>query len=202
MNQRLYDRVAALVSVLLLATLAAGTWYLAEMTNRAPGGGGSAKLAHEPDYFVKNFALTRLNAKGEAVFRMEAKRLEHFPDDDSTEFVLPKLVSLDPEKPLVTLRALRGNSTSQGLETHLHDEVVLTRAGDKGQPSLTVESDYVLLLSEEDVARTNRPVRITYGDSTLTGVGMEFNNGSRQLDVKSQVRGTWVAPPPTPKSNG
>lgn len=199
MNPRVYDRMAALISVLLLAILAAGSWYLADMASRTPGGDGNGKLRHEPDYFVENLALTRLNNRGEAVFRLEAKRLDHYPDDDTTDFVSPTLVSLDPVKPLVTIRAERGHSSTQGLETELLDNVVLTRAATPGNPALKIETDYVLLLSEEDIARTDHPVRITSGDSFLTGVGMEFNNGSRQLDVKSRVRGTWVAPP---KTNG
>jgi lipopolysaccharide export system protein LptC len=198
MKQRVYDRMAAGVSLVLLATLAAGTWYLAEIASRHAAGNAAPKISHEPDYFVERFALTRLNARGDPVFKMSAERLDHFPDDDSTTFVHPLLVSLDPGNPLVTLRADRGMSTTQGLETHLYDNVLLTRAATGGataNPELRIESDYMLLLSEEDVARSDRPVRITYGDSVLTGVGMEFNNGSRRLEVKSQVRGRWVAPP-------
>jgi lipopolysaccharide export system protein LptC len=38
-------------------------------------------------------------------------------------------------------------------------------------------------------------VRITYGTSSLTGVGMEFDNSSRVLNVLSNVRGVWTPPP-------
>ena len=194
MSPRTYDRLAAMMSVLLLVVLAGFTWYLAHVASGGGGGGPSRAAVHEPDYFVERFALTRLNARGEPVYRMSADRMEHFPDDDSSEFVKPHLVSLDPANPLVTVRALRGRATSAGIETHLYDDVRLTRAPFDDNPPLTIETDYVLLLSEEDIARTDRPVKITSGASTLTGVGMEFNNGLRRLDVQSQVRGTWVAP--------
>jgi lipopolysaccharide export system protein LptC len=199
MNQRIYDRLAAGVSLLLLAILAGATYYLAEMSDRGPGGSASRKITHEPDYFVERFAMTRLNSKGEPIFKMSAERLNHFPDDDTSEFVKPLLVSLDPNSPLLTLRSDRGRSTSEGVETHLYDNVLLTRAPIADNPELRIESDYVLLLSEEDIARTHRPVRVTFGDSFLTGVGMEFNNASRQLEVKSHVHGLWIVPP---KKNG
>lgn len=194
MSPRAWDRMAATMSLLLLVVLAGVTWYLAHVASGGDLGGPSRAAVHEPDYFVERFALTRLNARGEPVYRMSADRMEHFPDDDSSEFVHPHLVSLDPAKPLVTVRAQRGRATSEGIETHLYDDVRLTRAPFDDNPKLTIESDYVLLLSEEDIARTDRPVKITSGASTLTGVGMEFNNGLRRLDVQSQVKGTWVAP--------
>lgn len=202
MNPRFYDRLAAAVSVLLLALLATATYYLAEMADRGAPDNSARKMQHVADYFVENFELTRLNARGEPVFRMTGNRLNHYPDDDSVDFIHPVLISLDTAKPLVTLRSERGMSTTGGVETHLYDNVVLTRAGYAGNPPMKVESEYMLLLSEQDIARTDKPVRITYGESVLNGIGMEFNNDTRQLALYSQVRGRWVAPPPKSKKNG
>lgn len=194
MRSRLYDQFAAGISLVLLGILAVVTYYLAEMAGRDPNVGRQRRVTHEPDYFVERFALTRLDANGQPSFSLTAKRLVHFPDDDSTEYLQPMLVSLDPNKPRVTLRADRGMSTSEGVETHLHDNVVLTRAATAGSPELTVKTEYILLLSDEDIARTDRFVRIENGESVLTGIGMEFNNAARQLDVRSNVKGVWFTP--------
>jgi len=194
MKQRLYDRAAAAISVALLAGLAGVSYYLAELSATMRGPDKVRKLTHEPDYFVEKFALIRMNVHGDPVFRMSAQRLVHYPDDDSSEFQQPVLVSLDPDKPLVTLRADRGSATSEGEQTHLYDNVLMTRAAVGDKPELQVRTDYVLVLANEDLARTDRPVRITYGASSLTGVGMEFNNAARVLTVQSRVRGVWAAP--------
>lgn len=194
MSSRLYDQLAAGISLVLLGILAVVTYYLAEMAGRDPNAGKQRKVTHEPDYFVEHFALTRLDAQGQPSFSLTADRLVHFPDDDSTEYVQPRLVSLDPSKPQVTLRAERGTSTSEGVQTHLHDNVVLTRAPTEGSAALTVKTEYILLLSEDDIARTDRFVRIESGESVLTGIGMEFNNAARQLDVRADVKGVWITP--------
>lgn len=194
MNQRLYDRFAAALSVAILAVLAAVSYYLAEFAAQMRMPERAGVVGHEPDYFVDQVAMTRLNRRGEPVYRMSADRLLHYPDDDTSEFHNPVLVSLEPGKPLVTLRADRGRSTSGGERTDLHGDVVLTRAAQDDRPALRVETDHVVLLSLEDVARTDRPVRILYGESSLTGVGMEFNNSTRVLNVLSDVRGVWTAP--------
>jgi lipopolysaccharide export system protein LptC len=193
-KQRFYDRTAAAVSLALLAALAGFSYYLAELSEQYPKTTGDRKLVHEPDYFVEHFVLTRVNAAGDPVYRVSADRMLHYPDDDSTEFLRPVLVSLDPKKPLVTLRADRGEASRRGEQTHLRDNVVLTRAASGDQPEMTLTTDHLLLLTEEDIARTDRPVRIEYGRSSLTGVGMEFNNATRVLTVRSKVRGVWAAP--------
>lgn len=195
MNARIRDRLAAILSIALLAGLAGFSYYLAELSARIDRRPAARGLSHEPDYFVEGLAVTRTNASGAPTFRMSAARLEHFPDDDSTEFRRPVLVSLDPAKPLVTLRAERGRTTGAGQRTDLHDSVVLTRAGQPGQPDLRIETEEVTLLPEQDLARTDLPVRIVHGDSSLTGEGMEFDNAARTLKVRSKVHGVWATPP-------
>lgn len=194
MRQRQYDRIAAGISILLLAGLAAVSFYLAELSSQFERRSMEHGPTHEPDYFVEKLALTRLDKAGNPVFRMSAERMLHYPDDDSSEFERPVLVSLDPGKPLVTLRAERGRATSGGQQTHLYDAVQLTRAAQAGDPALRIDTDYVLLLPDENLARTDRPVHIAWGESTLTGVGMEFDNAARVLKVQSKVRGVWAAP--------
>ena len=194
MQTRFWDRSAAALSVALLAGLAGFSYYLAELSDRVERPAADPRVAHEPDYFVEGFAVTRMNASGEPVFRLSAERLVHFPDDDSSEMVQPRLASLDPTKPLVTLSAERGRADSGAEATHLYDAVRLVRAGGGDDPPLQVESDYVLILYRENIARSDREVRISQGGSSLTGVGMEFDNAARVLTVRSRVRGVWTRP--------
>jgi lipopolysaccharide export system protein LptC len=191
MNARFYDRVAAVVSLLLLLLLAAGTTWLAQQAASRQEQSGLRKITHEPDYFVEGLQFTRVNARGEAAYRMSAKRLEHYPDDDSVSFVLPVLVSMDTSKPQITVRADKGRSSSEGVETELFGNVVLTRQAQEQTPAMKISTEYALLLSNEDIVRSPRPVKIEYGLSSLDGVGMEFNNNLRTLRVDAQVRGTW-----------
>ena len=111
---------------------------------------------------------------------------------DTSEFTRPVLVSLDPARPRVTISATRGSATSKGEQTDLHGQVELLRAGGEGKPPLRVSTDHVRILPEQDLALTERPVRIESGDSVLTGVGMRFNNADRTLDVLSRVQSRWV----------
>ena len=56
---------------------------------------------------------------------------------------------------------------------------------------MRVQTEYLQVFPDRDLARTDKPVIITEGDSRLSGVGMEFNNKTRQFALLSQVRGTF-----------
>jgi lipopolysaccharide export system protein LptC len=194
MNQRAYDRMSATLSVGILAVLAAVSYYLAEFTNQFSELQRARNLGHEADYFVEKLSLTRMNREGQPLFRLSAVQLTHFADDSSSEFERPQLVSLEPEKPLVRITADRGVASDDGDITHLHGNVVLTRAAQGDRPELQIRTEYAQILPNQEIARTDKPVRINYGDSSLTGVGMEFNNSTRVLNVLSEVTGIWTTP--------
>jgi lipopolysaccharide export system protein LptC len=193
MNPRLYDRLSAALSVGILSALAAVSYYLVELSDQFARLERARPDGHQADYIVEGLALTRMNRDGAPLFKLSANRLTHYGDDDTSEFERPQMVSLDPDKPLVRLQADRGRTDGAGQVTHLHGNVQLTRAAQAEQPELRVQTDYAKVLTDREIALTDRPVTIQYGESSLTGVGMEFNNSTRVLDVLSDVRGTWVA---------
>ncbi|MFA7664894.1 MAG: LPS export ABC transporter periplasmic protein LptC [Burkholderiaceae bacterium] len=198
MNTRAWDRFAATLSVLLLAVLAAGSYYLAEISRRMTQAPVVDPLRHEPDYFVENVVFTRVDAAGQPAFRLSADRMLHYPDDQSTEYSNPTVISLDPSQPTLRMVSDTGVSSADGIETRLRGNVVLTRDATPQEPMMTVRTDYLVIYSDTEIARTDRPVTIERGTSTLTGVGMEFNNSTRSLTVASRVRGLWQ-PAPKPR---
>lgn len=196
MKRRLKDRVTAVLATLLMSALVVGTWYMAESAadRSTPR---TRALGHVPDYFVEGLAMIRLNGEGRPIFRMLADEMRHFPDDGTTEFDAPVMVSLDPERPTVRLTAKRARTDAEGRVTELIDDVLLVREASPGVPRMTVETDFAIVDSVTEVARTRHPVLIRRGESTLTGVGMEFDNAARQLRVDSEVRGQWRPQPAT-----
>lgn len=191
MRGRLRDRAAALVSIALLAALALGTYYLAEYAGRQRPQAARPGVGHEPDAFAEDFGLTRIDAQGKPVYRVQARRSVHYADDDSTELFEATAISLDPDTPRIVLRADRAVADSKATQTHLYGNVVLTRAADARRAAMELVTDYALVLSDAQVVRTDRPVRITQGRSFLAGVGMEYDNVARRLSVHSQARGSW-----------
>ena len=198
MKGRTEDRLAAAVSIVLLLILAGGSYFLAEFAADRGEPSGTRKITHEPDYFVDGLVLTKVNERGEPAFRLSAERMVHYPDDGRSEFTEPRMVSLDPARPLVELRAKTGSTDARGDETELSDGVVLVRHGSGTDPDLVVKSEVIVLSTKSEIAHTSHPVEIRHGTTSLTGVGMKFDNATRRLRLESRVRGSWQpAQPPS-----
>jgi LPS export ABC transporter protein LptC len=203
MGARAYDRIAAGVSIALLAALGLFTFYLAATAERSRGSGPARTLAaHEPDYFVDRLALLTMNERGEPAYRIEARSLAHFPADDSAQFDSPLMVSLHPGQPRVTVTARHGTLFNhvgkQAQEVELRGEVRLTREPRPGTTAwLVAETEQAIVLPDSDIVRTDQAVRLLNGPHELHGVGFELDNRARILRLDSQVRAV-MQPPGTP----
>ncbi|MEZ5651406.1 MAG: LPS export ABC transporter periplasmic protein LptC [Burkholderiaceae bacterium] len=199
MDARVYDRVAAVLSIAFLLALAAGSYYLAVWAAREPDKPAIPR-PNEPDVFVENVLLTEVNSEGRAVFRMSARDMSHYPVDGTSEFHDPVLVSLDPARPTMTVVAERATLLPGGNETILNGNVRLRRGATEERPELIVRAQQMVVDGEKETARSDGPVEILQGRTRLTGVGMEFDNVSRALQVSSQVRATLSPTPAQPPS--
>ncbi len=192
MKVRFRERLSGLISIALLLLLSAGTYYLAEKASQFDDKNRAPLADTEPDSFVEGLNLTKVNAKGEPVFRLRADRMVHFPVDNHTEFVRPVLVSLDTDRPKVTVRAKRARANGDGDVTELFDEVELLREASAKDPQVRVTTESMVLFTQEEIARSTQAVKIEYASSVLTGVGMEFNHVLRQLSLNSSVKGSFA----------
>ncbi len=193
MNARLYDRLAAAISVGLLVVLAAATYYLAQVAQQFALPSASRAAPDVADAFGEKVLVLRLNDRGEPAFRMTAERMEHFRPSDTTRYTSPTMISLDPTQPRITVTARRGQSVRESQETVLEGNVRLDRPATSTDPAMRITTEFATVFTDREVAVTDHPVVITRGQSTLTGTGMEFNNRDRTLRIDSEARGIWVS---------
>ncbi len=197
MNDRLFDRLTAAASIVLLLLLALGTYYIAEVARRGPP---SAKKAGptEPDFFVNDFSFVRLNDKGEPAFRVAAKKMVHYPDRDTSEFVQPLVTSLRPDRSRMTISAEKAVSrdivTDQPGEILLQQKVLLVRMPAQGADPVRIESDGMILRPDTETASSDLPIKVTHGAAQWSAVGFELNHPAQTLLLKSEVRGLWNRP--------
>ena len=186
-------RTNTLFSLALAAGLAALTMWLERMV-QAPAGGQPNALEHDPDFIVERFTATSLDKTGRPESRLTARRMTHYPDDETTELEEPRLVQFREQGPPVRISAERGTVTKDGDEVRLYGNVLVVREGTKGRPELQMETTFLQVLPKQDIARTPEAVVITEGASRLTGVGMDYNTKTRQFELKARVNGTFVRP--------
>jgi len=169
----------------LMLALALLTLYL-ERTVReedAP----PALRRHDPDYLVSNFTTTTYNRDGAVESVMSAERMVHYPDDDTTELFLPRVVQAKPHQPRYSVRAERGQLSRDGDEIFLHGDVLLVRDASADGPEARMTTEFLHVLRDRSLVRTDRAVKIVEGGRSLSGRGMEYNNASRELVLRSDV---------------
>jgi lipopolysaccharide export system protein LptC len=175
----------------LMLALALLTFYL-ERTVReddAP----SALRRHDPDYMVTNFTTTTYNAAGAVETVMSAERMVHYPDDDTTELFAPRVVQAKPHAPRFSVRAERGQLSRDGDEIFLYGDVVLVRDAFAERPEARMTTEFLHVLRDRSLVRTDRLVKIVEGGRSLQGRGMEYNNDSRELQLRADVIARFTA---------
>lgn len=183
-------RFGALPLLILAVVLALGSFWLLEIMRKTGNAAGTATARVDPDYFVENFNFVRLSATGEAQYNISGKRMVHNPADDTHTVDLPVVNSLSRERPPMTARAERAWIEPDGSRVHMYDQVRIDRPKTPASTLFHMESDYLLVLPDEDIMRTDKPVRMTLGDSQLNGTGMVANNATGEVQLASRVQAT------------
>jgi lipopolysaccharide export system protein LptC len=143
---------------------------------------------HDPDGIMDNFSGVKMNLQGVPSTLLSARQLRHYPDHDTTELELPRLTMLSAEHPPVHIKSARGNVSSRGDEVIFHDDVVVTREPVGIQSAMTLRTEYLRVLPNQDWANTDKPVIMSDAYNTVHAIGMEMNNKTRILKLLSQVR--------------
>ena len=128
---------------------------------------------------------------GRPLHILYAKRMSHFPDDDTTHLETPRLVSYRGLTESVTVTSRTALLSSNGENAYLHDDVRLVRAPRDGKSELVMETTWLHVMPESHLAQTDRAVQISDANMLITAVGLELNNETRVLKLLSNVRGRY-----------
>jgi lipopolysaccharide export system protein LptC len=180
---------SALFPLLVLAMLAAFTFWL-ERASRGESNGPNPNLRHDPDFWVDEFILRRYNLDGSIQHTLKAERMNHFPDDDSTEVTEPR-VAYFRDGQATTLTARLAWLDKEGKHVRLEDEVRVVRNDPGSMTTTVIETSVLNVTPDDEYAQTDAPVEITQGRSVIRGAGgLEVNNKTRLAVLKGPVTGT------------
>lgn len=178
---------------LLLMLALAGLSLWLERTVREEEALHPSLRRHDPDYIIDRLVHTRYNTLGAVESTLEAAKMVHYPDDDTTELVAPRVVQTKPNEPRVTVTAERGALSQDGEEVFLYGNVLLVRDGGPERSETRMRSSFMHIEQGHSIVRTDRDVLITEDDRVLSGRGMEYHNDSKELFLRERVRGRFEA---------
>ncbi len=181
------DRISMLVAAVLLAIVTATSyWYARDMrrpvqrTQPSPGA---------PDFVVDHVVLTQFDDSGQARYKLFAKQLTHFSENDDIELGEPRLVGLQPNQPQMQAASRTARVTSGGEKVLMRGDVLIQRAAAGDEPPLTIRSQMVTAIPDEERFVSDVPALIERGGSRLEGAAMVYENLRRVLTVTGGLRG-------------
>jgi lipopolysaccharide export system protein LptC len=186
------DRLTMLVAIVLLAAVAATSFWYSRALRRPPA--AERPTPGTPDFVVDRLVLTQFDEAGRAKHKLFAERLTHFSENDDIELANPRLVSLRPDRPQIEARAERARVENAGERVHLRGSVVLTRTADGAEPPLRLTTEYLLANPDYDRYSTDTPVQIERGTDRMQANSMELDNIARTTQLAGDVK-TQLAPP-------
>jgi lipopolysaccharide export system protein LptC len=187
-------RSAILFPLALLALLAALTLWIDRLVQPPePKPDGSSR--HDPDYKLTNFSTSKTDKDGNPRYMLAAVEMAHYPDDDSTHLTRPRFTQYSATKPFTQIQGQRGMVTSDGDNVHFMDNVRVVRGATKQKGELTVLTDYLHIIPDQELVVTDRPVLIRQAPRTVIhATGMEYNKKLGTLKLFKRVKVHYERP--------
>lgn len=174
-----------------LALLVGLTWWLNQLVQPLASRADGA-MRHDPDLIVENFSAKKLAEDGNVQYTLAAKKMVHYPDDDSALLSDVRLEAFEPQQPRMTLTADGGRLEQKGERVIVKGNVVITRDADpkaKTEPA-RITTDHMLVLPDDGIASTDAELTMQSPSSHAVAQGGELNNHDRTLKLNS-VRATY-----------
>lgn len=195
------DRFRTLFAIFLLVLIVLGSFWKLELLRRNDSEGNSrASARSEPDYYVEKFSFIRLPNNGKANYHITGDRLVHHPVSDDFEIQQPRINSFDSDKAPINIRAERAIVEQKNMLTtpmrehdqiHLHGNVQAERPDATNAKYMKLQSEYLLLLPDENKMKTDQAVSLITNSSEIHAVGMIADNVTQQIQLLSKVRASF-----------
>jgi lipopolysaccharide export system protein LptC len=144
-------------------------------------------LRHDPDAIVEHFDARKLGVDGRVLYTLAAKKMVHYPDDDSALLETLTLEAFEPGQPKMTITADHGRLEQAGDRVWIEGNVVLVREGDAKIEPVRITTDKMLVLPDAGIARTDTEVRLASPSSHAVAQGAEIDNKARTITAEHVV---------------
>jgi lipopolysaccharide export system protein LptC len=139
---------------------------------------------HDPDVMVENFSARKLDEAGLVRYTLVARKMVHYPDDDSALLDTVKMEAFEPKQPKMTITADHGRLEQGGDRVWIEGDVVMVREADAKMGLARLTTEKMLVLPDEGIARSAAPVRMESPDGVTLADALELNNKTRTLQLE------------------
>ena len=164
-------RAVAWSPMIVVAVLAALTFWLDRVVQIVPWI-DTRGFAHDPDYIVENFKAMAFDHQGQPWHQIEAKRMTHYMDDDTTRLDHPVYTQYSADRPPVTVNSQRALVTPDGSHVYFLDDVRMVRAADEARAPMVLTTEYLQVTPDAHRVQTDRGVTVRQAGSSIQAGAM------------------------------
>ena len=182
-----------LTALLIVILLAIASGWIFESIEKNPIL-TKEKVRHDPDYFLHRFTATTMDANGKPSYKVTAKHLEHYPDDDSMKLQTPFFSFYENNIKTWTAQAHEATVVENGEKIHLSGEVVLNqiKISTKEIPAV-LTAEQLTIEPKKDIAHTKSKINLRKGKNTIDAIGMRADLNKGRIEFLSKTRSHYVS---------
>lgn len=185
-----------LMPLILMGALTLSTFWLVKKTTSPEKSSLERVRLHEPDYTIKNGALSALNEFGNTKYRILGVKVTHYDDDASIDILAPRMRLFQANKAPVTVKSDTGHLDGDITILDLYDNASIFRPAQEATATqaatlrMMASSSYFKVLINDDIIETNRPITLEQGMSIMHSTdGGIFNNIEQSMVLSGHVKG-------------
>ena len=196
---RALDNASVYLPIILMGVLALGTYWLARNTPTFSAPESQRRPTHQPDYFMRGFAVKSFDPSGRLKSELHGKEARHYPDTDTLEIDNVRIRSYNEQGALTVATAKRAIANADGTQVQLIGDAVVTREGAKqadgaAAPRIEIRGEFLHAFLDVERVKSDQPVTLKRGDDQFTADELIYDNLGRVLELRGRVRGL-IAPP-------
>jgi lipopolysaccharide export system protein LptC len=187
---RLRGAVMAYLPVLLMALLAAASWWLVKRTPAPVAPEPAGPATHAPDYEMRGFSVQQYTQAGPARGVIEGDVVRHYPDTDSLEIEGVRLRWTDAQGRVLQARAARAVAINATGVVTLEGGAHVSRDADQpGDAPIEFTGERMSFDTRAGRVSSREPVMLRQGAHVFTAAAMTYDHDSRLAELSGGVHG-------------
>lgn len=194
---RAWDRVSIYLPVLLMGTLALGTYWLIRNSPVSESAQTLKASKHEIDYFMRQFTIKSFDDAGLLKSEVSGAEARHYVDTDILEIDQPRIRSVGEQGRLITSTGKLALTNGDGSEVQLLGDARVVRESVKAAngtvlPRMEFAGEFLHAFVNEERVKSHKPVVLTRGGDQFTGDTLSYSNITGIAELQGRVKGVLM----------
>jgi lipopolysaccharide export system protein LptC len=148
-----------------------------------------------PDSFMQDIVATMFNKDGKPTLRLIAPQLTHFPENNLTHIVTPRVTIFRTSPQPWYIDADYADAKNGIDEIRFWSNVQIRHPADTENPKTSMNTESLSVFPDQQIASTKDAVTFVQPDTTVHAIGMLANLSDGTIKLLSQAKGEYA---PTP----